>query len=332
MICWRCQGRTCHGRVKRRKAGKCSSSTQIRSGSSGQRARWRPIEVHLVGARHDEQLVEPSRRPVVRQGAEQQVQTRQVVAVVPAADLQWQQGAEPSGPDSVTPCFWLRGGAAAVHAPACRWCLSRRSPPGPRSGLAYPCPWARRSCRPLCGSGEPLGPRCAAVRFATAPSIGSCLSSRPRTPARPSVRVLPSSAPHPGTQRLGRRDDHEQQDRAQREHPDERPQRARHLLLGLVGGHDALRLDPVPAAPHPETPASGRARESSAAPTSSAVSMAVLGRRAHAGDLHDQARIAELVARAPPCNGDPRPAPPMPCAPTRCSGCSPAGRRPPTGR
>ena len=46
-----------------------------------------PNEVQLVGARHHQQLAEPSRRTVVRQGTEQQVQTSQIVAVVLTADL-----------------------------------------------------------------------------------------------------------------------------------------------------------------------------------------------------------------------------------------------------
>jgi hypothetical protein len=62
-------------------------------------------DVQLVGAHHDEQLVEQSRRAMVCEGAEQQVETRQVVAVVPAADFQRQQGAEP----------WVSGSVSA-HA------------------------------------------------------------------------------------------------------------------------------------------------------------------------------------------------------------------------
>ena len=56
-----------------------------------------------------------SRRAVVREGAEQQVETRQVVAVVPAADLQRQQGAERGSPGR----SWLALTALSRVPPLC---------------------------------------------------------------------------------------------------------------------------------------------------------------------------------------------------------------------
>ena len=75
--------------------------------------------VHLVGASNHDQLVEPPWRAMVREGAEQQVEARQVVAVVPTADLQRQQGAE----------AWPVTAHALLSAPRSRSCFPDRSEP-----------------------------------------------------------------------------------------------------------------------------------------------------------------------------------------------------------
>ena len=113
-----------------------------------------PDQLRLVGARHDEQLVEQPRRAEVREGAEQQVEARQVVAVVPAADLQRQQGAELRARTRSR----LAAGSARARLPlmprreVVAFLVVRRRTL--RSGPAYPCPWAHRSRRPRCGSGD----------------------------------------------------------------------------------------------------------------------------------------------------------------------------------
>ena len=116
MTCWRCHGRTCHGRVKRRKAGKCSSSTTIRSGNSGHRARWRPRRPARRRAPTSSSSSNPG-APWCSQGAEQQVETSQIVAVVPAADFQ-RQGRCPLSPRSVRLTLCCSSLPAAL--PLCR--------------------------------------------------------------------------------------------------------------------------------------------------------------------------------------------------------------------
>ena len=112
----------------------------------------------------------------------------------------------------------------------------------------------------------------------------------------------------------------EQQDRADREHADERPELAGHLLRRAVGGHHALRLDHVVG-----VHALRRLHAVELASKRGAHQLGGLHGAfrcgAHPGDLHDQARVAELQVGRHRVTGIRALPSPMPGAPYRCSGC-----------